>query len=313
MSDASGMWLLDQERRQWSPELCDAARIEMDWLPELREGTEIAGRLNTSGAHALGLPEGLPVAVGGGDTAVGAVGAGAVRRGDTTISVGASGQIFAVTGAWRPPAGGMVHAFGHCVPDTWFSMAALLNGARPLAWFSSISDTPVGTLLERAATAGEAPLFLPYLTGERTPHGDAHIRAAFVGLSDDTSQGAMARAVVDGIVYAFADGLQALRASGLDVGSPLAIGGGARSDLLLQTLADVLGLEIRRGDDAGAGPALGAARLARVAAGEGSVDEVAAAPIVSRRFEPRQQEADRHAPRLSAFRALYRALAPLAR
>jgi len=200
-----------------------------------------------------------------------------------------------------------LHSFAHARPGLWFQMAAMLNGARPMAWLAEMVQAPLPELLAEAAAvpSAKAPLCLPYLTGERTPHDDAHIRGAFVGLANDTSRGAMMRAVIDAIAYSFADAKRAIEAARPVPDSVEVVGGGARSDLLMQTLSDVLGLRLARGTEASVGPALGAARLAARAMGQ----EPARQPRQSTVFTP--QDAAHHAPRLEAFRALYQAIKPL--
>ncbi len=306
--DAAGTWWFDQAARSWSPELCAATATDPDWLPQVREGTEIAGHLSAQAADLLGLPPGIPVAAGGGDAAAGAIAVGAVQDGLGFVSLGTSGQLFVTTGTFRAAPAMGIHSYAHCVPDLWFQMAAMLNGARPLSWFAEMTGMPVATLLQEAAGArpDRVPLFLPYLTGERTPHGDARIRGAFYGLGDDTGRAEMMRAIVDAIAYSFADARDAI-ATVTPVPAPLlAIGGGSKSDLLLQTIADVIGVTLLRGEDSAVGPALGAARLAAVAAGAARLADIGQAPAITATFEPVQRPG--HADRLASFRALYGAL-----
>ncbi|TNF21967.1 MAG: xylulokinase [Rhodobacteraceae bacterium] len=310
--DAAGTWWFDQSARRWSPALCAATATDPAWLPEPRDGTDLAGPLRAEAAETLGLPPGVPVAVGGGDIAAGAVSVGAVRAGRGFISLGTSGQLFTATDGFRAAPEAGLHSFAHCLPGQWFQMAAMLNGARPMSWFAEVAGQEVGALLEEAATAsGDIPLFLPYLTGERTPHGDSRIRGAFYGLADATGRGEMMRAVVEAIAYAFCDGAEAMRLTTAIPQPLLAIGGGTRSDLLLQTIADATGLELARGAGAEAGPGLGAARMAAVAIGAARLDDLDRQPEVDRAFTPRAAQAARHADRLARYRALYQALKPL--
>ena len=310
MSDAGGTCWLDQAARAWSPRLCEASDTDPTWLPPLVEGTQAAGRLGKAAADALGLEAGTLVAAGGGDAAAGAVGIGAVTPGDAFISLGTSGQLFAVTDGYRAAPGTLVHAFAHCLPDTWFHMAALLNGASPLAWWARTCGASVGDLLAEAETAGATPvLFLPYLTGERTPLNDPHIRGCFYGLAHDTDRAAMTRAVLEGVSYSCGAAQAAMESAGTRLERVGAIGGGARSDLFLQTVADALGVTIERYAGAEAGAALGAARLAMIADGAG-VTDVAVKPDVERVFEPRSEERGRHTARATRFRRLYEALRP---
>ncbi|WP_114389738.1 xylulokinase [Notoacmeibacter marinus] len=315
MADAAGTLWLDEARRQWSDALCEASATDPAWLPALYEGTGESGRLTAEAAEALDLQPGTPVAAGGGDAATGAVGIGAVKDGDAFLSLGTSGQFFIADESYRPDPESYVHAFAHAVPERWFRMGVMLNGASPLAWFSSVAGADIPTLLAEAGQAREdrLPLFLPYLTGERSPHNDPYIRGTFSGLESSTSRGEMARAVIDAIAYCFRDARDSLAAAGGVVDRAMAIGGGTRSDLVLQTLADALGLTLVRTVGAETGPAYGAARLAAVMSGELSLDDLAKKPATEKVFEAKGEQAERHAERHRRYRALYHALAPLAR
>ncbi len=254
------------------------------------------------------------MAAGGGDTAAGALGAGATEAGDALLSMGTSGQLLTVARDYRPNPGAFVHAFAHCIPDRWYAMAALLNGARPLAWFAGLVGAPIPDLLLAEAGAADparTPLFLPYLSGERTPLADPHIRGEFMGLSDQTTRGQMMRSVVEGVAYGFADAAQALWPDGARPEAVTGNGGGLRGDFMAQTLADVLGLCVNRASGAQSGPALGAARLAALASGDVTLAEAATAPETERAFQPDPRTAPRHAERLARFRALGAAIAGL--
>ncbi|MCP1200030.1 xylulokinase [Notoacmeibacter sp. MSK16QG-6] len=315
MADAAGTLWLDEAERKWSTTLCEASATDPAWLPTLYEGTEESGRLNGEAAETLGLGKNIPVAAGGGDAATGAVGIGAVKSGDAFLSLGTSGQFFIADETYRPNPESYVHAFAHAVPDRWFRMGVMLNGASPLAWFSSVSGADIPTLLAEAqeARADRVPLFLPYLTGERSPHNDPYIRGTFSGLETSTTRGEMARAVIDAIAYCFRDARDSLAAAGGVVDRAMAIGGGTRSDLVLQTLSDALDLTLVRTVGADTGPAYGAARLAAVMTGDLSLDDLAEKPATKSTFQPRADETSRHAERHKRYQALYRALAPLAR
>ncbi|WP_461306028.1 xylulokinase, partial [Albidovulum sp.] len=251
---------------------------------------------------------GLPVFAGGGDAATGAVSLGATEPGRGFVSLGTSGQLFVAGDSYRPNPARFVHAFAHTLAGRWFQMAAMLNGARPISWLGErLEVTPAGVVaLAAAADAERVPLFLPYLTGERSPHGDPHIRAAFYGLDEGTGRAEICRAVVEAIAFSFADAAESFGATLDEVPHLTAIGGGARADLLLQMIADTTGKTLLRGADADVGPALGAARLA--AHGAGAIDRAALArePEAVARFLPAPD------PRLLArrerFRALYAAL-----
>lgn len=317
MADAAGTLWLDQAHRCWSPALCSVSATDLDWLPQLYEGTSVSGLVSTEGATALSVKPGTPVAAGGGDAAAGAVGIGAVEDGDAFLSLGTSGQLFVTTATYRPNPESAIHAYAHCIPERWFQMAAMLNGARPLQWWSETTGIRIETLLEEAQSdqkkdLARTPLFLPYLTGERTPHNDAAIRGGFYGLENDTARAEMTRAVCDAVAYTFCDAQEALKKAGTVLECPAAIGGGARSDMVLQTLSDAMGVAILRRQDASAGPAFGAARLAAIAAGTASLSSIATAPPEDRLFEPNMERAALHQERLAQYRKLYEALAPYA-
>jgi xylulokinase len=303
-SDAAGTSWLDQSRRRWSDRLCEISATDPAWLPEIRSGAEVAGLLTPGAAEALGLPQGVPVATGAGDAAAGAVGIGAIEDGDGFLSLGTSGQLFVTTGEYRPNPESFVHAYAHTLPNLWFQMAAMLNGARPIAWLAELLDRPIDLLLAEAEEAPPGPLFLPYLTGERTPHGDSDIRGGFALLDETTTQGSLMRAVVEAIAFTFADATTALGSAGTTPGRLLAIGGGTRSDFLMQTISDVTGLRIGCTDNASVGPALGAAKLAKICVGA-DPDLCLRKPTVDQWFEPMRDSDAGVRRRYARFRALY--------
>ena len=306
MSDAAGTMWLDQDARDWSATMCEASDTDAAWLPPLLEGTAFAGKLSGQAAGEMGLSPGIPVAAGGGDAAMGGVGIGAVRPGDAFLSLGTSGQIFVVTDRYRSAPGTLVHSFAHALPGHWFHMACLLNGASPLAWWAETCGADVDTLLTEAEGVESGPIhFLPYLTGERTPLNDPHIRGCFYGLGAGTDQAEMTAAVLEGIAHSIGEAADALRAAGTMPDRLGVIGGGARSDRLVQLVADVLGVPIDRYANSETGAALGAARVAMIADGM-DVDSVATTPEVARTFEPVERDPERR----KRWRRLYDALAP---
>lgn len=311
-SDAAGTLWLDEARGDWDRELCEISATDPAWLPPVKAGTDPVGRLRSDAAGACGLKPGLPVFAGGGDAATGAVSIGATRPGRGFVSLGTSGQLFLCTDGYRPNPARMVHAFAHTLPDRHYQMACMLNGARPLAWYAEILGCPVAEVVALAAEAdrARAPIFLPYLTGERSPHADPYIRGAFFGLEDATRRAETAYAVMEAIAFTFADAAESFGNS-LDAAPHLlAVGGGTRSQALLQLIADTTGRRIGRSDGAEAGPALGAALLAAV--GAGTMDETALArsPEVTLWLEPGERD-ELMLDRLARYRALYEALAPL--
>ena len=230
-SDASGTLWLDVAARQWSPALLEATGLTERHMPRLVEGDAVSGRLRAEAAAELGLPPGIPVAGGAGDNAAGAIGIGCVRPGQGFVSLGTSGVVFVCDAGPKPAPERAVHAFCHCLPQTWHRMSVILSAAGSLAWFAGVAGAPETELLaemEREPEGSGHVTFLPYLSGERTPHNDAQARGAFLGLDAGTTRAALTRAVLEGVAFALADGLEALQPGGLPQGPLWVIGGGGR-------------------------------------------------------------------------------------
>jgi xylulokinase len=313
LSDAAGTWLLDQAARAWSPEACAAIGLDRRCLPGLYEGPEPVGTLRPDLAARWGLSAATVVAGGAGDAAAGAIGIGAIAPGDAFAQLGTSAQLFAVTDGYRPAPEPLVHAFCHALPGRWYQMAAMLTGASALAWAADLVGRTPGDLAAAAESVPDSasgPLFLPYLTGERTPHDDPHARGVLFGLEPGTDAARVGRAVMEGVAYSFADACAALRQAGTDPSVFGFVGGGSRSDLWAGLIAAVLDRPLVRYRGAEKGPAFGAAALAHMAVtGEPSA-AVALKPPVERVFEPDRRLVEIHAGRVERFRALYRALVP---
>ena len=311
MSDAAGTLWLDVGGRAWSPQLLAACDMTAAQMPALVEGSDVAGHLKPDAALALGLPEGLPVAGGGGDNAASAVGIGAVQAGDGFLSLGTSGVLFVVTDRYRPNPASAVHAFCHALPGRWHQMSVMLSAANCLQWVTRLTGSASeAALLERVealtdAERDRAPLFLPYLSGERTPHDDPHACGVFFGMDNATDAARLGHAVIEGVAFGLADGLQALRDAGTEVGRLALVGGGARSAHWAQLLADVLGVELQTLAGAEAGGAMGAGRLAWLALGRDE-GEVCRPPAPRDLFQPRAGRRPALQARLERFRALYR-------
>ncbi|WP_156874858.1 xylulokinase [Sulfitobacter alexandrii] len=286
MSDAAGTAWLNTGARDWSDELLADCNLTRDQMPSLVEGSAPSGRLRADLATLLGLPRAV-VAGGAGDNAAAAIGAGVVEDGTAFLSLGTSGVLFAATNGYRPDPETAVHSFCHAVPRTWHQMGVILAATDALEWLARLTGQTAADLT-RDLGAVEAPgrtLFLPYLGGERTPHNDAAIRGQFLHLDHATDARAAARAVLQGVSYAFADCNRALAATGTRIESALATGGGARSEHWLSMLASTLGfpLEVPQAGDFGA--ALGAARLGQMAA-TGAGIEIAGKPLIARTVQP---------------------------
>lgn len=311
MSDAAGTWWLDEARRAWSAEAAAATGLPLPALPPLLESPQPAGTVRDSLAQRWGLPHGVVVAAGAGDAAAGAVGIGALGDGDAFLSLGTSAQLFVSTATYRPAPAQAVHAFCHAAPNLWFQMGAMLNGASCLAFTAGLVNTPIETLLAEVEARYRGPsdlVFLPYLTGERTPHDDADARGVFVGLSPSTTRSDLVQAVLEGVAFSFADARDALAGGGTTLEDAAVIGGGARSELWMQILANVLGLRLHRYRGGAKGPAFGAARLARMALTGAAPADVATAPPVLDVHEPDGEVADAYAAALARYRLTYAAL-----
>jgi xylulokinase len=251
----------------------------------------------------------VPVVAGGGDNAAGAVGVGVIGDGDALLSLGTSGVIFVATRQFRPNPERAVHAFCHCLPNMWHQMSVHLSAASCIDWAARLTgvDGPAAlfALAEKAGPAAGPELFLPYLSGERTPHNDALVRGAFLGLDNGTDAGRLAAAALEGVAFALADGLDALREAGTLVTSLSVMGGGARSAYWGRIIASTLGVPLIYLEGGEVGPALGAARLAQMAVTGASAAETCVRPPVRSIIEPEAALAERLAPKLERFRAAY--------
>ena len=318
-ADAAGTLLLDLAARDWSNEVLGAIDVDPALLPRTVEGPEITGRVSTAAAEATGLPAGTPVVAGGGDQAANAVGVGAIDEGVVALSLGTSGVVFAATERPIVEPTGRVHAFCHALPDRWHLMSVMLSAAGSLRWFRDVLAPGVdfGALAEEAATAppgSDGLLFLPYLSGERSPHADPLARGAFVGLTAAHERRHLARAVLEGVAFGLRDGLDLIVEAGVRPPAQLrATGGGIASPLWRQILADVLGAEIATPATT-EGAAFGAAVLATVAAGQHeSVPAAVGALVEVRPLAQPGADAEAYADRHAAYRQLYPALAPIFR
>jgi xylulokinase len=315
-ADGAGTILFDLAARDWSAEILDALRIPREWLPPTFEGPSITGLVTEAAAAATGLRAGTPVVAGGGDQAANAVGVGVIDPGTVALSLGTSGVIFAATDRPFVEPDGRVHAFCHAVPDRWHLMSVMLSAAGSLRWFrDAIWYESYEKITEQAGTVpagSDGLLFLPYLTGERSPHPDPLARGAFVGLSITHEERHLARAVLEGVAFGLRDGLDLMTAAGMPAPREIrASGGGIASPVWRQILADVLETEIATVATT-EGAAYGAGVLAAV--GAGWFDRVGAATAAwvttTTAASPGPDVApyrDRHA----AYRELYPALAPV--
>lgn len=311
VSDASGTLWLDVARRRWSTPLLEACGLGDDAMPTLYEGPEVTGRLRPDVARSFGC-DAVPVVAGAGDNAGGAVGVGVVAPGQAFLSLGTSGVLFVADDRFRPSPERAAHAFCHALPGRWHQMSVLLSAASCLSWIARATGArDEGALLEEIADrdrASERLIFLPYLSGERTPHDDAQATGVFVGLDHESDRAALGRAVLEGVAFAFADAWQVLTDAGARIERVSVIGGGARSPLWGRILASVLDHPLHYPLRGEVGPALGAARLARLGVTGLGEAEVCPAPETAETVTPDPRLRDHYADRLPRYRALYPAL-----
>jgi xylulokinase len=312
MSDASGTLWLDVAQRGWSDAMLAACDLTRAHMPRLVEGSQPGGMLRPQLAAQWGIGGPVVVAGGAGDNAASAVGMGVVTPGASFISLGTSGVLFAASDAYRPnPAQGL-HTFCHALPGQWHQMGVMLSAASCLRWAAGATGAASEVaLLEEVERAGvgarqAAPLFLPYLSGERTPHNDPDASGALIGLRHDTSRALLGYAVLEGVAFGLLDCYQALRAAGGHIETAALVGGGSQSRYWAQLLASALDVPLTIHSSGHVGAALGAARLALLAANPGlEVAGVCTAPPVLDVVAPDRAWQDALLPRYERFRALY--------
>ncbi len=326
VSDASGTSLFDVGARAWSDEMLAALEIPRAWLPTVTESPVASTVVSAEAAAATGLLAGTPIAAGGGDQAAGAVGMGIVRPGLVSLQLGTSGVIFAAAERYAPEPQGRLHAFCHAVPGQWHWMGVMLSAAGSFRWYrdalggaAQAQATAEGrdvydVLTESAATVpagSEGLFFLPYLTGERTPHPDPDARGAFVGLTVRHTQAHVTRAVLEGVSYGLRDSLELMRELGLSADTVRASGGGVKSAFWRQLLADVFGADLALVTST-EGAAFGAALLGGVAAGVWpSVGAAGDATVRVNQITASSSERTAFESGYRTYRLLYPALAPV--
>lgn len=315
MSDSAGTAWLHTGARAWSPDLLAATGLGIEHMPKLTEGTHQAGRLRAELAAALGMESGVIVAGGAGDNAASACGMGTVHPGSAFVSLGTSGVLFAANASYLPKPESAVHAFCHALPDTWHQMGVILSAADALNWHANITGASAADLTLELGDTLNAPTgvsFLPYLSGERTPHNDSAIRGAFTGLGHESDRKVLTQAVLEGVAFAIRDNLEALKAAGTQISRVTAIGGGSRSPYWLSAIATALGVPVDVPADGDFGAAFGAARLGLIAATGADPLAVCTAPQTAHSFEPVGALTQAYEDAYDRYRALYPALHPLA-
>ncbi|MCJ8055580.1 xylulokinase [Shinella curvata] len=311
MSDSAGTSWLDTGARKWSADLLAATDLEDRQMPGLVEGTDAAGILRSELAARWGLGEGVVVAGGAGDNAASACGMGTVREGAAFVSLGTSGVLFAANASYLPNPESAVHAFCHALPATWHQMGVILSATDALNWHSRVTGASAADLTKELGETLQAPsgiTFLPYLSGERTPHNDAAIRGAFLGLGHESSRVVLTQAVLEGVSFAIRDSLEALKSAGTRLSRVTAIGGGSRSRYWLKSIATALGLPVDLPADGDFGAAFGAARLGLIAATGADPVAVCTAPKTAETIDPEAALGAAYEDAYQRYRRLYPAI-----
>lgn len=311
MSDAAGTLWLDVARRDWSAELLAVTGLDRSHMPRLVEGSQPSGHLKKELAERWGMAGEVVVAGGAGDNAASACGIGAIRPGEGFVSLGTSGVLFVSNDRFRPNTEGAVHAFCHAIPGTWHQMGVILSATDSLNWLAKITGQKAADLAGAAEAGFKGPgeeMFLPYLSGERTPHNNAAARGAFVGLSHRSDPARLAQAVMEGVAFAVRDCQRVLEDAGSEIGQLLAVGGGSRSALWLKLIAANLRTEIALPEDGDFGGALGAARLGLCAATGAAPADIMVMPRIKTVIAPDADLASAYDDSYARYRALYPAI-----
>lgn len=310
MSDSAGTLWMNVAKRDWSDEMLALTGLTRDHMPKLYEGSEATGTLLPKIANDWGMSV-VPIAAGGGDNAAGAVGSGTIQPGEGFISLGTSGVVFLADEAYRSNTDGAVHTFCHALPNLWHRMSVILSAASAIDFVGRITRYPTAASLyeetAKARTAGQGPIFLPYLSGERTPHNDANAKGAFFGMTHEDTPLTLAQAALEGVAFALADGVDVLRESGTSIDSLSVIGGGSQSEWWGEIIASAIDMPLTYREASAVGPAFGAARLARLCLGEDKIEEICTPPAISHTIEPNADIRDLFASRRETFTALYAA------
>ncbi|MEM1236911.1 MAG: xylulokinase [Pseudomonadota bacterium] len=311
MSDSAGTSWLDVGDRDWSSGALAASGMRRDQMPDLVEGSAVAGNLRNALRSEWGLRHDVVIAGSAADNAAAACGVGCLNEGMGFVSLGTSGVLLAARDGFAPAPEAAVHTFCHAVPDRWYQMGVILAATDSLNWLARNLGQAPGDLagaLPGGIFGPSSALFLPYLSGERTPHNDAEIRGAFIGLDVGMGPESLTQAVMEGVAFALRDSHDALRATGAKLETVLAVGGGARSRFWLETIATLLDTPLSLPAAGELGAAMGAARLAICAATGAPPEDVMTPPAVSEVIEPRQDLSDAYEAAYGRYRAAYPAI-----
>ena len=310
MSDSAGTLWMDVANRDWSDEVLALTGLSRDNMPKLYEGSDVTGTLLPKIADQWGMSC-VPIAAGGGDNAAGAVGSGTIKPGEGFISLGTSGVVFLADETYQSNTDGAVHSFCHALPDLWHRMSVVLSAASAVDFVARItrynSEASLYEDTAKARTPGGGPIFLPYLSGERTPHNDPAAKGAFFGMTHEDTPLTLAQSALEGVAFALADGVDVLRASGTPINSLSVIGGGSQSSWWGEVISAAIDMPLTYRETGAVGPAFGAARLARLCLGEDTIEDICTPPPVSHIIEPNANMRDLYAARRKTFTDLYNA------
>lgn len=308
MSDSAGTSWLDVGKRDWSEELLTAGAMRADQMPNLFEGRDPVASLRPELCERWGLSGDVIVVAGGGDNAVAACGIGAMNEGDGFVSLGTSGVLLAARDSFAPLPESAVHTFCHAVPNKWYQMGVILAATDSLNWLSrNLQEDPaaLSALVGDTIRGPGTVRFLPYISGERTPHNDSDIRGALIGLDVNSGHADLTQAVMEGVAFALRDNLEALNKTGASLETAMAIGGGSRSRYWVELIATVLNLPLEIPEKGDFGAALGAARLAICGATGASPEAIMTKPPIAETIDPRHDLSDRYQEACASFQKLY--------
>ena len=313
-SDSAGTSWLDVGKRAWSDSLLSETGLSRDHMPALAESTEATGTLRQALVDRWGFSSDVIVAGGAGDNAASALATGIVTEGQAFISLGTSGVIYAATNSYRPLPESAVHTFCHSTTNHWCHMAVILAATDALNWYAKLvgsNAADLTSLLGKAVPEAGNGLFLPYLGGERTPYNDANIRGAFLGLAHQDDTQSLTHTLLQGVSYAFKDGIKALEMAGTKLDRLIAVGGGSASDYWLSLLATILDIQIDRPAEGDFGGAFGAARTALVADLNCAASELCTMPKIEKSFTPISALQPGYDASYARYRAAYQSLKDL--
>ena len=295
-SDASGTLWLDVKKRNWSEELLGITYLGIENMPTIVEGSDSSGEISKSIKEKFGFTNNVIIAGGAGDQAAGAAGSGVINPSQAVLSLGTSGVYFSPTAKFSSNTSKAVHSFCHCIPNTWHHMSVMLSAANCIDWASKMYGVSIDDFykiidfyVQENNNLINAPFFLPYLSGERTPHNNAFIRAGFHCLTTSTSKADLLYASLEGVIFGLKDGFEAVNEVNNNTKETFVVGGGAKSQTWLNLLSSAINTEIIEGEDSNLGPSLGVARLAMIATNEFDQDQVMKKMLVKKIINTNQQ------------------------